>query len=283
MKPGSHDFKKTYFLCPTSDFIRPPPDGPLFLGSIIASTKAPEASFNRATSLPLVNVEPPIVETDWKKTVSAKSKTGFGVFTQFLANSGLLVLGPESNVEHTGKTSSIFTFDEVTTLSFEPTLEYVAEAMKAPAVKLWLSEPRQRFSPIVSLYLITGMKLVKGANVKYKTSESTEFTTKFGIDVPRFGISAGLKGKWTKTEDDGTEFNRKSEFVFAFRVKRIRITRKIKVEEYHRGAFLTIGTDEDGNEIEPVLVDDVDGSDFENATVVHDETENDDVYCVPGY
>lgn len=276
-------FKKTYFLCPTSDFIRPPPDGPLFLGSIIASTKAPEASFNRATSLPLVNVEPPIVETDWRKTVSAKSIAGLGVFTQFLANSGLLVLGPRSNVEHTSKTSSIFTFDEVTTLSFEPTPEYVAEAMKAPAVQYWLTEPRQRFSPIVSLYLITGMKLAKGANVKYKTSEGTEFTTHSGIDVPKFGLSAGLKGKWAKIEDDETEFKRKSEFVFAFRVKRIRITRKVTVEDYHKGAFLTIGKDEDDNEIGPISVDDVDGSDFENATVVHDATENDDVYCVPGY
>ncbi|UKZ85977.1 uncharacterized protein TrAFT101_001817 [Trichoderma asperellum] len=273
-------FKKTYFLCPTSDFIRPPPDGPLFLGSIIASTKAPDASFNRATSVPLVNVEPPIVETDWKKTVSAESKGGFGVYAQFLKNSGL---GPEVEFDHSNKISSIFAFDEMTTVSFEPTPEYVAEAMKSSAVQYWLTEPRQRFSPIVSLYLVTGLKLVRGAKIKYSISESTEYVGNVGIDVPTFGLTVGPKGNWSKIEDDETEFNRKSEFVFAFRVKRIRITRKIKIEEYHKGAFLTIGKDEDDNEIEPVLVDDVDGSDFENATAVHDATENDNVYCVPGY
>lgn len=274
-------FQKTYFLCPTSEFIHPPPDGPLFLGSIIPSTTVPESSFNRATNVPLVNVKPPIVETNWEKTVSGGGKIGLGVYAQFLKT--VVGVGPEVDYDHSRKTSSVFAFDEVTTVSFEPTPEYVAEAMKAPTVQYWLNEPRQRFSPIVSLYLVTGMKLVKGAKIKYSTSENTGFTANVGIDVPTIGLSVGPKGSWSTMDDDETKFNRTSEFVFAFRVKRLRITRKIKIEDYNKGAFLSIGKDEDGNETEPIVVDDVDGSSFENATAVPDATENDNVYCVPGY
>ncbi|EHK47892.1 hypothetical protein TRIATDRAFT_290393 [Trichoderma atroviride IMI 206040] len=269
---------RTYFLCPTSEFIRPPPDGSLFLGSIIPSTSVPESSFNRETSLPLVNVDQPVIETDWKKTVSAENKFGFGVYAQFLKCSGL---GPEVDFDRSSKRSSIFAFDEVTTVSFQPTPEYVTEAMKAPTVQYWLNEPRQRFSPIVSLYLVTGMKLVKGANIKYSSSESTGISANIGVNIPSLGLTFGPKGSWSRVEDDETEFNRTSEFIFAFSVKRLRITRKVKIEEYHKGAFLSIGKDEDGKETDPILVDDVDGSSFENAAAVHDSTENESVYCVP--
>ncbi|KAL6910521.1 hypothetical protein GGI43DRAFT_390375 [Trichoderma evansii] len=271
-------FQKTYFLCPTSEFIRPPPDGPLFLGSIIPATTIPASSFNRATSVPLVNEAPPVIVTDWKKTVSAETKLGLGVYAQFLKSAGM---GPEVNFERSNKTASVFAFDEVKTVSFEPTPEYVAEAMKAPAVQLWLKEPRQRFSPIVSLYLITGLKLVKGAKIKYSTSESSGGSVNLGLDVPAWGLTAGPKGSWTRNDDDETEFNRDSEFVFAFRVKRLRITRKVKTEDYNKGAFLSIGKDEDGNDTDPIVVDDMDGSSIENAMAVSDATEDDNVYCVP--
>ncbi|PON27915.1 hypothetical protein TGAM01_v203052 [Trichoderma gamsii] len=275
-------FRKTYFLCPKSEFIPPPPEGPLFLGSIILSTSMPESSLNRETKIPLVNELPPIIETDWKKAVSVKKKVEWGVYLQFLANSGLLVLGPSLDADHLSKSKCTFAFDEVKTMSFEPTPEYVAEAMKAPTVQQWLKEPKQRFSPVVSLYLITGMKLVKGANVKYSSSGTLGVTGRFGIDVPQYDISVGPRGRWTApTYGDGMESNPTSDFVFAFRVKRIRITRKVKTENYTKGAFMAAGKEEDGDEIESISVDDVDGSGFENVTVVHDAAEDDDVYCVP--
>lgn len=273
-------FMKTYFLCPTSEFIPPPPDGPLFLGSIIPSTSVPESSFNKEARVPLVNVKSPMIEKNWKKTFSVADKRTLGVYAQFLRTAGV---GLEVDVDNSSKASSAFAFDELTTVSFEPTPEYVAEAMRAPTVQYWLNEPRQRFSPIVSLYLVTAMKLVKGAKIKYSTSESTGFNGNIGIDVPALGLTVGPKGSWSRIEGDETEFDRDSEFIFAFRVKRLRITRKVKIEDYNKGAFLSIGKDEDGKETESILVDDVDGSSFENATAIHDATENESVYCVPGY
>lgn len=273
-------FTKTYFLCPTSDFIHPPPAGPLCLGSIIRSTSSPQYPLNRAKTVAVADAFPPVVETDWKKTVSTEKGVGLGVYAQFLQlASGGLPVGPEVNVAHSNTTKSIFAFDTVTTLAFEPTQEYVQEAVKAPTIQTWLREPKQKFAPSVSLYLVTGMKLVKGARIKYSTSQSTKVSGNIGIDVPALATTFGPKGRWNTTNDDETEINRESEFVFAFRVKRLKFGRKLAVEEYNKGAFLAIGDEKDDGI--SVLVEDVDGSDIKTAIAVPDVTENGIVYCVP--
>ncbi|KAI9853511.1 MAG: hypothetical protein M1813_002203 [Trichoglossum hirsutum] len=218
-------FTKTYFLCPTSDFIYPPPAGPLCLGSIIRSTSTPKFPLNGANIVPVANANPPVVETDWKKTISAETEFRLGVYAQFLQLAiGGLGLGPEVDVEHSSRTANSFAFDTVTTVSFEPTPQYVDEAVKAPAVQAYLREPKQRFAPVVSLFLVTGMKLVKGAKIKYSTLGGTAVTGNIGTP---FGMTFGPKGHWTRTNDAETEFDRDSEFVFAFRVKRLRFGRKV--------------------------------------------------------
>lgn len=273
-------FTKTYFLCPTSEFISPPPTGPLRLGSIIRSTSAPQYPLNRASIVAVADAFSPVVETDWKKTVSAETGLGLGVYAQFLQlATGGLPLGPEVNAEHSNKTAKMFAFDTVTTLAFEPTLEYVEEAIKAPAVQTWLREPRQKFSLVSELFVVTGIKLVKGAKIKYSTSESTTVHANFGIDVTSLGTTIGPKGHWNSMNDDVTEFNRESEFVFAFRVKRLKFGRRLKLGEYNKGAFMTFRGKKDDDEC--VSVEDVNGADIGTAEAVPDVTENGNVYCIP--
>lgn len=275
-------FTKTWFLCPTADFIFPPPTGPICLGSIIRSTSAPQYPLNRGSVVPVADALPPVVETDWKKTVSTEKGLGLGVFAQFLQLATVgLPLGPELNVEHSNKTASRFAFDTLTTLAFEPTQEYVEEAVKAQAVQTWLREPRQKFALVSELFLVTSMKVVKGAKIKYSTSQSTTVKGNIGIDVTALGTTIGPKGHWTSANDDATESNRESEFVFAFRVKRLRFGRRVKLEEHTKGAFMSIGGKEDNDQC--LLVEDVDGADFESAEAVPDVDENGNVYCVPTF
>ncbi|KAJ6438387.1 mediator complex subunit 3 fungal domain-containing protein [Purpureocillium lavendulum] len=275
---------KTYFLCPTSDFIHPPPTGPICLGSIIQFTSRPQYPLNRGEAVAVADVPPPVVETDWKKTVSAEKEHELGVYAQFLLMAtGGLPLGAGVNVTRSTTTTSAFAFDTVTTISFEPAQGYVEEAIKARAVQTWLREPKQRFSPVVSLFLVTGIKLVKGARMQYLTSQSTAGSANLGLDLSALGALAttvGPKGHWVSRKDDETESNRAEEFVFAFRVKRLRFGRKLKLKEYTKGAFLAVGGEEEESD-ECVLVEDVDGSNIETAKVVPDVTENGLIYCVP--
>ncbi|RAH76629.1 hypothetical protein BO86DRAFT_393307 [Aspergillus japonicus CBS 114.51] len=273
-------FPKTYFLCPTSDFLHPPPVGPLCLGSILRSTSTPHCPLNRGGSVAVTAPLPPVVETDWRKTISTEQGLGCGVYAQFLQlATGGSPLGPEVSVETSRKRAEVFAFDRVTTLSFEPTQEYVEEAIQAPAVQTWLREPKQRFAPVVSLYLVTGMKLVQGARIKYSTSQSATVRGNVGFDVTALGTSIGPKGHWVSRNEDGTELKREMEFVFAFRVNRLRFGRRLKVEEYNKGAFLAVGGEQDDNAF--VLVEDIDGSQIRTAQAVPDVTENGNVYCVP--
>ena len=273
-------FTKTYFLCPTSDFIFPPPEGLLQLGSIVRSTSTPQYPLNKASVVDVPDASPPVVEIDWKKTISTENGLGLGVYAQFLRlATGGLPIGPEGDLEHTKKTAHTFAFDTITTIAFEPTQEYVEEAVKAPAIQAWLKEPRQKFALVSELFVVTGMKIVKGAKIKYSRSQNTKVKGNIGIDVPTLGMTFGPKGIWTSTNDDTTESTRESEFVFAFRVKRLRFGRRLKLEEYNKGAFMSIGGKEDNDEC--IVVEDVDGAKIKTAEAIPDVTEKGNVYCVP--
>ena len=273
-------FAKTYFLCPPSDFIFPPPAGPLCLGAIIRSTSSPQVPLNRASVIPVVNENPPVVETDWKKTVTHETKFGFGLYSQFL-QLAIGGLGPEVDVEHSRQRVNTFYFDTMTTLKFEPTPEYIHEAIRAPSVQTYLKDHKQRFAPSVSLFLVTGMKIVKGANIKYSTSATSGVTANVGIASSALGgMSVGPKGHWTSTTEDENEFKRGSEFVFAFRVKRLRFKKKVEAEDYNKGAFLSINDGKDNDGTQHILIDDQDGSDIQTANLVSDVTEDGPVYCV---
>ncbi|KAK9423694.1 hypothetical protein SUNI508_13943 [Seiridium unicorne] len=267
-----------YFLCPTSDFIHPPPNGPLCLGSIIRSISAPQYPLNRGNIIAVADAFPPAIEKDWRKTISTENAFGFGVYAQFLqlATAGL-PLGSEVNIDYASKTASIFAFDTMTTLAFEPTQEYVEDAVKAPAVQAWLREPKQKFAPFSSLFLVTGIKIVRGAKIKYSTSRSTTVGGNLGIDVAAFGTTLGPKGHWTSANEDVTESNRESEFVFAFRVKRLKFGQRLKLQEYNKGALM--GVDGEKADDECVLVEDMDETDVKTAQAVSDVTENGKIYC----
>ena len=169
----------------------------------------------------------------------------------------------------------------MTTLKFEPTPEYIHEAIRAPSVQTYLKDHKQRFAPSVLLFLVTGMKIVKGANMKYSTSATSGVAANVGIVSSALGgMSVGPKGHWTNTTEDENEFKRGSEFVFAFRVKRLRFNKKVEAEDYNKGAFLSINDGKDNDGTQHVLIDDQDGSDIQTANLVSDVTEDGPVYCV---
>jgi hypothetical protein len=228
----------------------------------------------------VVDPLPPVIETDWTKTVSTEKGLGGGVYAHFLHLAlGGLPIGPELNAERSNKAASVFAFEKVTTLGFEPTQEYVEKAVSVPAVQTWLREPKQRFAPSVSLFLVNGIKLVKGASIKYSTSQTTSVAGNVGFDVQAIGMTIGPKGQWKSVKEDKTGFNREDEFVFAFRVKRLKFGRSVQTENYTKGAFLAIGGKEDGGDY--VSVEDVDGSTLSTAAAVSDVMESSSVWCVP--
>jgi hypothetical protein len=106
-------FTKTYFLCPTSDFL-PPLTGPLTLGAILTSTSSPQRPLKSDAIVHAADTYPPIVETDWRKTISHETRLGGGIYARFLQL--MIGVGGEASIDQSQGYQDIFAFDTVTTL-----------------------------------------------------------------------------------------------------------------------------------------------------------------------
>jgi hypothetical protein len=275
------NFTKTYFLPPTLDFIPPPPYGPLTLGSILTSTALPHRPLNADAVVPAPLNSPPITETNWRKTVSETTGCGLGIYAQFLQIVGL---NNELSVDHRMSAESILAFDSLATLSFEPGPEYIAAAIQTPAVQSYLRNTKTWLGRSKAVYLVTGLKIVRGAQISYSTSISTELSANLGVDGTAAAVPAtiGLKGHWTKEKADKTSLDRADEFVFAFRVKKVTSkSGQIKDENFNEGAFLSIGAGDDENPAEAVEAEEIKGTELHDAILVQDSIDGEQVYCVP--
>ena len=220
------------------------------------------------------------METNQKKTILTKKGLGLGIYAQFLQlATGRLPLSPKVNVKHLNKTANTFAFDTVTTLAFKPTQKYVEEAVKALAVQTQLREPRQKFIFVSELFIITGIKLIKGAKIKYLTLQSTTVKGNLGINVTALGRTFSPKGYQTSINNNTIESNHESEFIFTFRVKRLKFRRRLKLTEYNKGAFITVSGKKDNNKY--ILVKDVDRANIKTTKTIPNITENGNIYYVP--
>ena len=124
-----------------------------------------------------------------------------------------------------------------------------------------------------------GIKLIKGAKIKYLTLQSTTVKGNLGINVTALGRTFSLKGHWTSTNNNITESNRELEFIFAFRVKRLKFRQRLKLIEYNKGAFITVSGKKDNNKY--ILVKDVDKANIKTTKTIPNITKNSNIYYVP--
>lgn len=268
-------FSRTYFLPPTDDFLPPPPRGPLSLGSIIANTSQPQRPLNIGAVVDVASADiASHLETNWHKTISASTGQGIGVYAQFLLMTGF---DAELSVNQSKSDTSIMAFESLTTTSFEPSETYVADAVKAAAVQRYTK--KNMLGMRKPVYLVTGIKTVSGAKIKYTKGAWTRATAKVGVDFTAAGapVKIGPQGHRNKTNDAKTDFERASEFLFAFRVLKVSYKHgEATGELYSEGAFLgkdDTKTDEKP-EAEEIAVDSIVG------VSVVDEVDGSEIVCV---
>ncbi|KAH7014804.1 hypothetical protein EDB80DRAFT_864238 [Ilyonectria destructans] len=100
-----------------------------------------------------------------------------------------------------------------------------------------------------TLYIVTGLKTVYGSEAKSHTSRSHggnaavafDGTVRSGGTIP-VGIEPGVEGRYGTTQ--GTSWQDSSDFVFAFRVRKVHVSKKTqavkKSDDYTRGALLEV-------------------------------------------
>lgn len=137
--------------------------------------------------------------------------------------------------------ASLFKFDTLETTQFSPTPEFFQQCISARSVQLFLERSRYR-KPI---YIITGLKVVKGAQAKTIHSRTTSTEVSAEADSATFMGLSVLSGGPMVGQEKGDSKSMKwegSDFVFAFRVRKVRVGKKSgsvqSEKDYTKGAML---------------------------------------------
>ena len=230
---------KNYFLAPSTDY---PPNGLLALGNIILSPKRPVPPLAPAPAAPLPHVSSSKENFTWMRNHSASAK--LGLWTKFIE---LLSLHASINTART--VQEVYSFARMDTTEFFPDAGFVRAAMAAPAVKEYLE--RQRFRK--SVYMVVGIKTVAGATVRTVRRAEHGGEVGAGLDLslvggPPVALGSTVGGRVGDGEELG--FTDGKEFVFAFRVRKVRVRESGRVEQddYNRDALLGADDDEEDGE-----------------------------------
>ncbi|KAF7553489.1 hypothetical protein G7Z17_g3625 [Cylindrodendrum hubeiense] len=225
-----------FYYAPTWDW---PPEGPIQLGNVLTSVERPEQPLYTA---PLPTTDD-IFSSDKYEVEYSKEKLregGFSILTTFLS---ILGLGVDVGADWKHSNEETYAFKHVETTQFVPKDDYIQKCIEAPAVRAHLERSRYR-KPV---YIITGLKTVYGAKAKSQTSRSHGGNAAISVDgtvwsggaVP-LGFEPGVEGRRETTQ--GTSWQDSSDFVFAFRVRKVNVSRKTHAvdnsDDYIKGALL---------------------------------------------
>ncbi|KAF3480193.1 uncharacterized protein GIQ15_05540 [Arthroderma uncinatum] len=271
-------FVPTYFLCPVADVVPPPPRGALALGSILRSLATPLAPVNKDEVLTAPNVDS-ATETDWQKTTSDSTSLSVGVFTTFLEL--LLGLRADVSIDHSRQDHSSFEVEKLTTVSFQPTVEYVREALRIPSVQQYRNA--KGLARCRALYLVTGLKVASGAAIRHGFHRGPGVSAEVGVDGTT-PITIGPTCGWSRERAEETSFYRRDEFIFAYRLHKISFFLKSDptVSPYIKGAFLNSGEIEESEAEDETqfMLEEVEGVNLPGSALLFANAENPLVYVV---
>lgn len=230
----------TYFLAPDCDF---PPDGLIALGSIIVNPKTPQKSLNhrnnKRVAVPIEDLQEAF-QDNWENIVKYSRHGKVTIWASFLQ----MVLGLGTDVGwglEQGR-QDLCRFSRLETRYFEPSTAYIEESLKGEGVQAYISATRYR-KPI---YMVTGVKIARGASVTGRTVKKHEGTVKAGFDatvlmgVP---VSGGPLVEMSSSTEREVKFDNCSDYVFAYRVIKVRISKKGNVKrhkDFITGALLSM-------------------------------------------
>lgn len=240
--------EKNYFLTPSFDY---PPTGPIILGNIISSPKHPDKPLNNASTRPAIPAAAltTTTKTDWKST-AAKSHSGkVGIWTKFLEVVAGVGVGVGVGTSWERGTENEYKFDKLETSFFEPQAVggYLESAMNAPGIIRYLSKSRGR----KPLYIVKGVKIARGATAKTLRTKANGGRLGVSVDGTLMAApgSVGPELKAKIKKEDGVEFGGSDDFVFAYRLGRIKVDRKTgeaEEDDHNEGALFGLpGADDD--------------------------------------
>ncbi|KJX93958.1 hypothetical protein TI39_contig4230g00002 [Zymoseptoria brevis] len=242
--------KKTYFISPNFD-IAPPPAGPLKLGHIIQGPDEPDIEpLNVDSYIAAPAPLPPMLKTGFSSSRSKLLAGELGIWAQVMAT-----MGVHASAGFDRSSDDELNVREIEAQTFQPSLIYVQRSVAGLDVAAFLEQTRYIFP----VYLITGLKIARGASIRSRSSRSINASGV--VDLPIDGAQVASSGKLTHSRAEHGSFDDSSDSILAFRIQRVRFRVKDGVPEirdrvtYVKGAKM-LGDDVEttqGHEVPEVL------------------------------
>jgi hypothetical protein len=175
----------------------------------------------------------------------------------------------------------------MTTMSFLPSRQFLESAVQQDDVRDYLTSTMFRDR----IYMITGVMVAEGTMALRERMQEKGLYVHAGVDATAWTgvpISAGPEGEWKSRERVFEKSQREEEFVFAFRVREVRVKKGgVKADRtYDRGALFSREKQrvvKEADEVEVVgLEDDADVGEFEleSKEVVQEFGDEEEEECV---
>lgn len=226
---------KTYHVCPDFD-VPPPPTGPIRLGHIIRTLTDPCNALNTDDRVP-IDKDYLSFKDGFKATRTQLREGKLGMWAQVLEGVGV---GSEVSYKLERNASDEYTFDRVETVFFIPSDEYYSKSIAAPGVQRYLKNMRYR-KPV---YMITGMKIVRGGRMKSSGSTGGETVVKLGFDGKPAGVpvTVGPDVEVSARTGQSDSFDASTDFVFALRLRKLTCKKNdsLRDEEFNKGAMFDL-------------------------------------------
>ncbi|KAF2648654.1 hypothetical protein K491DRAFT_698749 [Lophiostoma macrostomum CBS 122681] len=225
---------KAYFLLPNADIA---PGTLVQLGQIIPSLKEPHRPIGRAQGALNSYTSS---KADYSLSTSASNSVGVGLMAQFLAQLGSPLSGGVT-LERGTTTTTDWHFKTLETVYFEPDAAYVNRCIQDASVKTAMN--KSRWSVI---YVVTGLKIARGASYSTSDSHKLEGTAQLSVDATALAgvpLSAGPEASLKSSRAQKESCVSCSDFVWAVRVRKVKLTfwkKEVKTEDIYGGDLHSI-------------------------------------------
>ncbi|KAL2155998.1 hypothetical protein VTH82DRAFT_742 [Thermothelomyces myriococcoides] len=270
----------------------PPPDGPLDLGTIVADLQS-FFPINQGGSRTTIPHDQKYI--DIKEGVTAHVKSTSNGEARFLARFLSGFIGSNTDISRRRIEEHAFKIAQLETVYFYPSASYIRQCLDLADVQEYLDMANHR----VPIYLITGLKIARGATVSTERGRENALTA--GADVHMLSVGpnngeAGIHTAVSTASETVSSFEKPADFVLGIQVLKLFYKRvslfsqpSLVTKRVNKNAVL-LGDDDSFSEEEmekeenlddeeTFIIAEIDGSDAKGVAAVN-TGEEDEVWLI---
>jgi hypothetical protein len=248
------------------------PNRSLSLGQLLTDPFDPSIPLLPDGPLPIPEQQ---IEHSYQDGVSHSSGSTLDVSFRIWAEVDLLPV--QGNIGSSRKTSNSLSwhFDKLEGQIFIPHMPDIVAALQVDTVVSQIR--RSRFNFRKRLYMVTGVRIARGANMSKEKSYEIGLNNEVGVDLAYVGgppMNVGIGGGITTGSNSAQSFQGASDFVYAYRLCEVHYGKDVYTKPYTGGETYHQGEEDDdvemgdADEVEEeeeeyrIVVEKIDGSDY---------------------